>query len=71
MEVMLRTQPRFKKANIKEIPKDIYQRQFHFFMRFNEEKLCSVAGLFSNELEPCGDIALASRLKMSLGRFIF
>ena len=47
-----------RKAYIIAITKVIYRRWIHFLASLNREKLCSVAGLFFNELEPCGNIAL-------------
>lgn len=57
MEVMVGTQPRFKKVDSMEFIKVVYQRWIHFLMSLNREKLCSGVGLFFNELEPCDNIA--------------
>ena len=58
MEVMIGTQPRFKRADSMAITKVIYQRWFHFLMSLNQEKTMLSAGWFFNELEPCGNISL-------------
>jgi len=58
MEVMVGTQPRFKNVDSRAIKKVIYRRWIHFLMTLNQRKLCSVEGLFFNELEPYENIAL-------------